>query len=132
MVVPNLSDIGRDGLEWSGGFVANKEIGATGQVTEDLSDPRDFVLSGDPREGQSPPIEEFPQGISADIDFVFSQQFGLNPLHSVFRVFGEDGLNLSFEAQIFIRHPLFGVNGDVIGTLGDPQESTDPINSKES
>ena len=45
-------------------------------------------------------------------------------------MFSENGFDLCFEGGIFISHPLFGVNGDVIGTLRDPKELADPIDSK--
>ena len=47
-------------------------------------------------------------------------------------MFSENGFDLCFEGGIFISHPLFGVNGDVIGTLRDPEELADPVDSKKS
>ena len=47
-------------------------------------------------------------------------------------MFSENGFDLCFEGEVLDSHPLFGVNGDVIGTLRDPKEGADPINSKQS
>ena len=117
-------------MERFGWFVADEEIGAACKIAENFADPRHLALPSDSGEGESPPVEEFPQGVPADIDAIFPQQFGLDPFHPVLRVFGQDGFDLYFEREVLISHSLFRVNGDVIGTLGDPKEITDPVDSK--
>lgn len=131
VVVPKLGDVGRDCLQGSGGFIPDEEVGPTCQVAEDLGDPRYLVLPRDSGQGESPPVKELAESIAADIHLVLAKQFSLDPFHPVFGVFGENRFDLSFERGVFVSQSLLGIYGDVIGTLGDPQESADPVNPKE-
>lgn len=50
VVIPKLSDVSRDCLEWLRGLAADEEISTACQIAEDLRDPRYFVLPRDPGE----------------------------------------------------------------------------------